>query len=111
MYNMSFVFRNQKYSKLKRFFGEGTPTIKEAQEKALQPVAEPYTLPDNLEVQKTGILAVKFVTIDSKRANSRSWKGMGAVLSRDMLYLVKDKKENATMVCTQQCRRTLITEL
>ena len=65
----------------------------------MQPAAEQYMLPDNLEVQKTGILAVKFVTVDGKRANSRSWRGMGAVLSREMLFLVKDKKENANMVC------------
>lgn len=90
------ICRNQKYSKLKRFFGEGTPVIKEA----LQPSAGPeqFTLPDNLEVEKTGILAVKFVSVEGKKANSRSWKVMGAALSRDMLYLVKDKKENANMV-------------
>ena len=64
----------------------------------MQPAAEQYMLPDNLEVQKTGILAVKVVTVDGKRANSRSWRGMGAVLSREMLFLVKDKKENANMV-------------
>lgn len=93
-------FSNQKYRKLKRFFGEGTPLIKEAQEKAVQQTGqgEAFTLPDNLEVQKTGILAVKALTIEGKRSQSRSWRGMGAVLSRDMLYLVKDKKENATMV-------------
>lgn len=91
---------NQKYRKLKRFFGEGTPSIKEGQEKALQAAGqhEPFALPDNLEVQKTGILAVKILSIEGKKSNLRAWRGMGAVLSRDMLYLVKDKKENATMV-------------
>lgn len=95
-----FLFRNQKYRKLKKFFGENTPSIKEGQEKALQPSSqrEQFTLPDNLEVQKTGILAVKILAIEGKKSHTRSWRGMGAVLSRDMLYLLKDKKENANMV-------------
>ena len=94
---------NQKYRKLKKIFGESTPAIKEGQEKALRASSqqEPFALPDNLEVQKTGILAVKIVALEGKKSHSRSWRGMGAVLSRDMLYLVKDKKENANMV--QSC--------
>lgn len=83
---------------MKRFFGEGSPAIKEAQEKAMYGQPESFTLPDHLDVQKTGILAVKIVSIEGKKSPSRSWRGMGAVLSRDMLYLVRDKKENATMV-------------
>ncbi|XP_067942136.1 rho GTPase-activating protein 21-like isoform X2 [Watersipora subatra] len=91
---------NQKYRKLKKFFGENTPSIKEGQEKALQPSSqrELFTLPDNLEVQKTGILAVKILAIEGKKSHTRSWRGMGAVLSREMLYLLKDKKENANML-------------
>lgn len=86
--------------KLKSFFGELTPSIKEAQEKAGQPTTpEPYILPENLELSKAGILAVKVVASDGRRSNDRSWKAMGAALCGHMLYLLKDKKENANIVC------------
>lgn len=99
-------FRNTQKSnirKLKNFFGERTPSIREAQERATQHqtngTAETYSLPDNLEVNKAGILVVKVVAFENKRSSDRSWKAMGAALCGHMLYLLRDKKENATLVC------------
>lgn len=41
---------------------------------------------------------VKVVAYDGKRSNDRSWKAMGAALCGHMLYLLRDKKENANAV-------------
>lgn len=85
--------------KLKQFFGERTPSIREGQQQAQQSSApETYTLPDNLELYKAGILMVKVVASEGKRSSDRSWKAMGAALCGGMLYLLKDKKESASMV-------------
>lgn len=91
--------KSNNMQKLKNFFGERTPSIREAQEKALQPsTPEIYQLPESLELYKAGILAVKVVASEGKRSADRSWKPMGAALCGHMLYLLKDKKENANAV-------------
>lgn len=99
------VQKSNNIQKLKNFFGERTPSIREAQEKAVQSATqESYTLPDNLQVFKAGILSVKVVASEGKRSADRSWKPMGAALCGHMLYLLKDKKENANAVsCCAFC--------
>ncbi|KAG8176588.1 hypothetical protein JTE90_024249 [Oedothorax gibbosus] len=91
---------NKEYriQKLKSFFGEKTPKVKQA----LVPVEISDTNgcsnPESQEVSEEpktvyGWVICKVVSLEGKRSSDRSWRHLWAILRNNILYLLKDRRE------------------
>ncbi|XP_067142144.1 rho GTPase-activating protein 21-A-like isoform X3 [Centruroides vittatus] len=78
----------QRIKKLKAFFGEKTPKIKQA----IDPAVSSEEKDDDPFVHQ-GWFICKIVNLEGKRASDRSWRPVWVVLQGETFYLLKDKKD------------------
>lgn len=78
----------QRIKKLKAFFGEKTPKIKQA----IDPSVCTEEKDDDPFIHQ-GWFICKIVNFEGKRASDRSWRPVWVVLQGELFYLLKEKKD------------------